>query len=250
MKRKNKLILTVLGLTLSTQLLANDVKISETELKVFTAQKFKIDFDKQNDETKTKIKNEFEKNAKFADKLISTNMKSDIDFKIASRQIAIDIWVQKFIRDVKVDDKILKDLFKKYKPKKAATYKLRNILVSTENRADKIITILSKYKNKKSHLKKFIDLVGYNSFDEQTAKNEGKIGWISVNKLDPKVKEALVKAKSNLVKVQIKDRSWQVLLIEDSTKERVATFEESKNELLLVAKQELLKKEIDKIINK
>ena len=73
MKRKNKLILTVLGLTLSTQLLANDVKISET---------------------KTKIKNEFEKNGKFADKLISTNMKSDIDFKIASRQIAIDIWVQ------------------------------------------------------------------------------------------------------------------------------------------------------------
>ena len=154
----------------------------------------------------------------------------------------------KFIRDVKVDDKILKDLFKKYKPKKVATYKLRNILVSTENRADKIITILSKYKNKKSHLKKFIDLVGYNSFDEQTAKNEGKIGWISVNKLDPKVKEALVKAKSNLVKVQIKDRSWQVLLIEDSTKERVATFEESKNELLLVAKQELLKKEITKIL--
>ncbi len=64
----------------------------------YAAQKYHVDFKAQTDKSKSDISNEYVRNAKLGDLLFSGTIKDDVDFKIASRQIAIDIWAKKFMK--------------------------------------------------------------------------------------------------------------------------------------------------------
>ena len=62
--------------------------------------------------------------------------------------------------------------------------------------------------------------------------------------------QTLLKGKKggDLVKINIPQIGWQVLLIEEYQPEKTATFEESKPLLISKIRQETLKKEIDKLL--
>lgn len=223
--------------------------ISQAELQAFTAQKFRVDYNAQTDESKAGITKEFTQNAKLGDALLSGAMKDDIDLKIAKRQIAIEIWVQKFLASAKVDDATVKALYDKYQPKTIPAYKLRNILVNSEEKADSIISTLSKIKEPSKRLAKFKELVKSDSQDIQTNKNEGNIDWIDLDKLNASVQAPLKDKKNNdLIKAQVPNIGWQVLLVEDTKPEHQATYEEAAPQLTMVAKRELLNQEIIKIL--
>ena len=173
--------------TLSSSLFADDTTVSQAELQSFTAQKYHVDFNARTDKEKTDITNEYTKSVKLADTLLSGSIKDDIDFKVAQRQIAIEIWAQKFLASSQVDDATVKALYDKYQPNITPAYKLRNILVNSEAKVESIMKALSKIKDPTKRLTKFKEFVKSDSEDMISRKNEGDTGWIDINKFDPSV---------------------------------------------------------------
>lgn len=252
MKKISKTIWSLSCLTaFSFSAYGAETPIDQAELQVFAAQKFRVDFNAQTEKSKTDITNEYMRNTKLGDALLAGAIKDDIHFKIAQRQIAIEIWAQKFLKNTTVEDATIKALYEQYHPKMTAAYKLRNILVKTESKADSMIKTLSGIKDPAKRLEKFKELVKSDSEDVVSRKNEGDAGWLDLNRFDQSTQTALKDKKNNdLLKAQIKDAGWQVLLIEDHKPERPATYDEAKGQLGMSAKQELLRQEIKKILDK
>ncbi len=244
-----KLLVFSLCTALCGLLLAEETTVPQAELQAFAAQKFRVDFNAQTDKSKADITSEFIQNAKLGDALLSGAMKNDIDLKIAQRQIVIEIWAQKFLASAKIDDANVKALYDKYQPKTAPAFKLRNILVSSEAKADALIKTVSKIKEPTKRLAKFTELVKSDSQDIVSRKNGGDIGWLDFNKLNPSIQTALKDKKiSDLTKTEIEKIGWQVLLVEDTKPEHQASYEEAKAQLTTAAKYELLDQEIKKIL--
>lgn len=228
---------------------AEDIKINEAELISYAAQKHRVDFRAQTDKSKQDIANEFVQNAKLGSILIAGAMKEDIDYTVATRQIAIDIWAQKFMQNAQISDDQLQELYKKHSPKVAPSYKLRNILLKSDTEADKVIKIIIAAKGKEKQLDTFKKLVQTDSEDFVSRKNGGEIGWVDLNKLDPNIQNALKDKKGgDIVKANVANIGIQVLLIEDSKTEKIATLEEAKETLVQIAKQEMLNQEIKKLL--
>ena len=229
---------------------AEDMKVNEAELVSYAAQKYHVDYNAQTDKSKSDIANEYVQNSKLGDLLLSGAIKDDVNFKIASRQIAIEIWAKKFMQSVQVSDDQLQELYKKDNPKVTPSYKLRNILVKSDAQADKVIKTIIATKGKNKQLDAFKKLVQSDSEDFVSRKNGGDIGWIDLNKLDPNVQNSLKDKKSgDVVKVNVANIGTQVLLIEDYKPEKAATFEEAKATLIQLAKQEQLNAEIKKLLD-
>ena len=252
MKLSSRTLFTVvLFAALGLNAFADDTSINQAELQAFAAQKFHVDFNAQTDKSKADITKEFVQSAKLGDALLNGVMKNDIDFKIAQRQIATEIWAQKFLASAKVDDTAVKALYDKYQPKTAPAYKLRNILVNSEAKADTLIKTLSKIKDSSKRLAKFKEFVKTESEDIQTRQKEGNIDWINLSKLDVSIQTALKgKKNSDLAKAGIKNIGWQILLVEDTKPEHQASFQEAAPQLTMIAKRELLNQEIKKILEK
>lgn len=228
---------------------AEDIKINEAELISYAAQKHRVDFQAQSDKSKSNIINTYLQNSKLGDLLLQGAMKDDVDYKIASRQIAIDIWAQKFLQRSFVSEDSLKELYIKFSPKMASNYKLRNILYKKENEADKGVAILNKIKDKKKQSDKFKQLALSESEDFISRQNGGEIGWVDANKLDPSIQTALkAKKEGDVIKAELKNIGWQVLFIDEIKPEHPATFEEAKGTLIQIAKQEMLNQEIQKLL--
>lgn len=228
---------------------AEDVTINQAELQAFAVQKYRVDFNAQTDKSKADIANEYVQNTKLGDALLKGSVKEEIDFKVAQRQLAIEIWARKFMQNATVDDAAVKALYEKYQPKTAPAYKVRNILVKTESKADSIIKTLSTLKDSTKRIEKFKGLVKSESEDLVSRKNEGDAGWLDLNRFDPSIQAALKDTKKNdIIKAEVKNIGWQVLLIEEFKPEHQASYEEAKAQLSMIAKQELLQQEIKKIL--
>lgn len=246
----NKVQILCLAGLLSVSVYAEDIKVNEAELISYAAQKHRVDFKAQTDKSKNDIANEFVQNAKLGDTLLSGSIKEDPDFRVASRQIAIDIWAQKFMLNAQISEETLQELYKKYNPKMAPSYKLRNILVKNESDADKLMKSLAGTKGKEKQLEKFKQLVQSDSEDFVSRNNAGDLGWVEVSKMDPSIQAALKDKKNgDIVKAAVAKIGIQVLLIEEVKEQRLATFEEAKPTLTQLAKQELLNIEIKKILD-
>ncbi|MFA6144985.1 MAG: peptidyl-prolyl cis-trans isomerase [Sulfurimonas sp.] len=249
---KNYYLSTALSIiTVSTlSLHANDIQLNEAELITYAAQKHRVDFRAQTDKSKSDIANEYVQNAKLGDLLLNAGIKEDVDYKIASRQIAIDIWAQKFMQSAQVSDEQLQELYKKHNPKVTPSYKLRNILLKSDSEADKVIKSIISAKGKEKQLDTFKKLVQSDSEDFVSRKNGGDIGWIDLNKLDPNIQASLKDKKAgDIVKANVANIGTQVLMIEDVKPEKAASFEEAKATLIQLAKQEQLNTEIKKMLD-
>ena len=121
----------------------------EKEVASYTAQKHKVDFYKQEAKVKEALTKEYDTVVKLSQNLEKDIMKNDINLRTAKNILTVDIWSEKFLRSYVPTDTELKELYKAEKPRIVAKYELRNILVTYEENADKIIAALNRLKNKK-----------------------------------------------------------------------------------------------------
>ena len=222
--------------------------IPSQELKSFALQKHRVDFNAQTDKSKQDIINDYANLSKIYD-VISSNIKGDVDIKVATKMISIDIWANKYMASINPSDEELKALYAKERPKVNAKHKLRNILVKDEKEAEGILKTIQKQKDNDKKLSKFKELAKEQSIDLGTKNNEGNIGFVDTNKLDKLVQEALKDKKSDdIVKVTIPNIGTQLLYIEEYHPIKDATLEESKQILTALFRQQKLKEQIDNMV--
>lgn len=150
------------------------------------------------------------------------------------------------MQSYKPTQKELEELYKVEKPRTVAKYELRNILVSYEKNADRIIEMLNEVKNKQERKESFIKYVRSVSNDVASKQNNGLTALVDENKLNPQIKEALKdKKEGDIIKVNLKDVGTQIIYIEKYIPEKSASFEEAKEALINLAKRKALTKEID-----
>ena len=218
----------------------------EKEVASYTAQKHKVDFYKQEAKVKEALVKEYDTVVKLSQNLEKDIMKNDINLRTAKNILTVDIWSEKFLRSYVPTDTELKELFKAEKPRIVAKYELRNILVTYEENADKIIAALNKSKTKKDKQESFIKYVKSVSNDLASKQKDGLTDLVDVNKLNIEIKTALKdKNEGDIVKVNLKDVGTQIIFIEKFIPEKDASYAESEEALINLAKRKALAKEMD-----
>lgn len=222
------------------------VSLLGNEISSFTAIKYKADFETQEHQAKQTIINEYAQIKKIVKTLETTSMKDDSDVEVSKNLMIIDIWSKKFLQSYNPTDEELIELYKTQKPTMLAKYELRNILVSYEKNADMIIGKLNLIKNPKDKKDSFIKYVKSVSNDTNSKNNNGLTPIVDENRLHPQIKEALLgKAEGEIVKVNMQDVGTQILFIEKIIPQKQASFEESKEALINLAKRNALNKNIE-----
>ena len=223
-----------------------NLNAGENEVISYSTLKYKIDFDKQNSQLKDSLNQEYNRVKKIAQILESNIMKNDIDLEVAKNLATVDIWTNKFMQNYKPTNSELLELYKLEKPRVVAKYELRNILVTYEENADRIINMLNSTQNKKETFIKYVRSV---SNDVASKQNNGLTELVDENKLNPQIKEALKgKKEEDIVKINLKDLGTQIILIEKYIPEKHATFDEAKEALSNLAKRKALTKEIELLL--
>lgn len=223
-----------------------NLNAGENEVISYSTLKYKIDFDKQNSQLKDSLNQEYNRVKKIALILESNIMKNDIDLEVAKNLATVDIWTNKFMQNYKPTNSELLELYKLEKPRVVAKYELRNILVTYEENADRIINMLNSTQNKKETFIKYVRSV---SNDVASKQNNGLTELVDENKLNPQIKEALKgKKEEDIVKINLKDLGTQIILIEKYIPEKDATFDEAKEALSNLAKRKALTKEIELLL--
>jgi hypothetical protein len=237
-----------IALSLILPFLLNAADISQAELVSFTAQKYKADYNAQTQENKDNLKKEYQDTQKLLN-AISNNVKDDADYKVAKTLLAINVWSQKYAKNIKVSDATLKELYAKEKPKTVPTYNLYNILVSDKKKADEILSNLEKITDKTARLNEFKKQVTLNSQDFISSKKEGSVGWIEVQKLDKNVQEQIKDKKVNdIFLTQVENIGYQIILIDDFKPIREVSFDEAREFLTNLARQQEVIKKIESLI--
>jgi predicted GNAT family acetyltransferase len=227
-------------------LLSISLYAGHNEIKSYAAIKYQVDFDKQNPKSKDSLSLEYLKVEKMASILNSDRMKNDIDLKVAKNIATVDIWTNKFMKNYNPTNIELEELYKSEKPRTVGKYELRNILVAYENNADRIINMLNSTENKRETFIKYVRSV---SNDVASKLNNGLTPLVDENKLNSEIKEALKdKKEGDIIKVNIKDIGTQIILIEKYIPEKEASFKESKEALINLAKRKALTKEIELLL--
>jgi hypothetical protein len=241
-------MLLSLSLLSSLALSEQKIKVNMDEVASYAVQKYRVSLDAQTEQGRTQLVNEYSQTSQIAEAL-SKNMQDDVDLKVVTKLFTVDIWAKKFMATINPTDEELKKMYETQKPQSSSKYNLRNILVKEETSADKLIKQISQIKDVPKQIEKFKELAKKESIDPSAKTTEGEIGFIETNKLDQNM-QTLLKGKKggDLIKINIPQIGWQVLLIEEYQPEKTATFEESKSLLISTIRQESLKKEIDKLI--
>ena len=239
----------IITLSLGSSLFCVNLFAQQGEVTSYTAQKHKVDFNKQESKTKESLEKEYQRSEKLAQILENGKMKNDIDLKVAKDIVTIDIWSNKFLNSYQPSQTELQELFKAEKPRVVAKYELRNILVTYEENANKIMNTLMNSKTLKDKQETFIKYVKSVSNDLSSKQKDGLIDLVDVNKLNAEIKVALKdKKEGDIVKVSLKDVGTQIILIEKYLPEKDATFEEAKGALINLAKRKALVKEIELLL--
>ena len=239
----------IITLSLGSSLFCVNLFAQQGEVTSYTAQKHKVDFNKQESKTKESLEKEYQRSEKLAQILENKKIKNDIDLKVAKDIVTIDIWSNKFLNSYQPSQTELQELFKAEKPRVVAKYELRNILVTYEENANKIMNTLINSKTFKDKQETFIKYVKSVSNDLASKQKDGLIDLVDVNKLNAEIKVALKdKKEGDIVKVSLKDVGTQIILIEKYLPEKDATFEEAKGALINLAKRKALVKEIELLL--
>ena len=219
------------------------------EVKIYSQQKYNLEYDKQTVEVKNKINQEYKTHQKLSTVLEQNQMKNNSQLKVIKDIAMVQLWSNEVLKNYQPTQKELQELYTKTKSKLSERYKLSSIKVQYKSSANKIMESLVKIKDPKKKFDAFKENVQKYSIDIKIKNNQGQLGWIEEKQLKPEVKKALEKTKKDdIVKVMIEDDGWQVLYVEDYSPTKDATFEEAKPTLINLAKQLFLQKEIGKLV--
>jgi peptidyl-prolyl cis-trans isomerase C len=237
--------MAIVSITVSS-LLARD--IDPKELEIYAGENYRVEYAKLKDENKAKIKQEYLEKVNLAS-IIRKQKENDSIYQAALDFRALDLWSKQIASKTDLTDGILKELYSKQEIKVAPKYKLRNILAKDENEADSIIKELSKLEGEQL-LKRFGELAKAKSIDKATKDKEGDSGWLDMSML-PKETIDFIKDKPKLSVTKlpaIKDVGVQVVMIEDTQAERIASFEEAREYLKQIAINMAISKEATKLL--
>lgn len=217
------------------------------EINSYVASKYGADFEAQDHQTKQKLLNEYNSIKTMAKTIETGVLKNDGDYFVAKNLLIIDIWKKKFIATYKPTNEELQELYKEQNPILLPKYELRNILVNYEKNADMILSKLDLVKDNKAKKDSFIKFVRSVSNDTASKNSDGLLPLTDENRLNPQIKEALQgKKEGDVFKVNMQELGTQIIYIEKIVPSRQATFEESQDALINLAKQNSLNKEINK----
>lgn len=240
-----------LSLIIPAMLTLNAATLLQNELSSFVSQKYKVDYDTQTQENKDKLKKEYEDTIRLV-ALISNDVKNDTDYKAAYKAaknlIAVNVWSQKYMQNLKISDEVLKELYNKEKPKTVPTYNLYNIFITDKEKAEDLFDTIEKLP-KTERLNEFKKQVKINSQDFISNKKDGNIGWIEIQKLDKNIQEKIKDKNTNDILIApLENIGWQILLIADYKPAKEVSFKESKEFLTKLAKQQELRKKVDSLL--
>ena len=237
----------VISLIIPAMLTLNAATVLPNELSSFVSQKYKVDYNTQTQENKDKLKKEYEDTVRLV-ALISNDLKNDTDYKAAKNLIAVNVWSQKYMQNLKISDETLKELYNKEKPKTVPTYNLYNIFVTDKEKAENLFNTIEKLP-KTERLDEFKKQVKINSQDFISNKKDGNIGWIEIQKLDKNIQEKIKDKNTNDILIApLENIGWQILLVADYKPAKEVSFEESKEFLTKLAKQQELMKKVDSLL--
>lgn len=237
-------VVTALCITSSLQAHA----IAPDEIKQFAAQALQIDFDKAPQDVQQKISTEYTQRIKLAETLV-VKLKNDPEYIRLSETLALDLWSKRIADTIKPSDEELQKVYSEAKDLNVApSYKLRHIVVAQETLADDLINQL-KAKTGEEQSKLFASLAAAQSLDQNTKQKGGAIGWVDSAALPPVVNNELKgKEAGNLVKMAAGKEMWDVILVDEVKAEHRATFEEAKNYLSNMMRQQAVENEAKKIL--
>ena len=238
---KNNLLAKVVICASLVVSLSAKQKIDQAELDYFASAKYKVNLAKQTKEVRDQILNDYLQTVKLSDEILKSKFKNYASYKVENRLLAVKLWAKMVLDQTKVSNQKLKELYNKFSPKTEPAYKLRNILLSDKDNADKVFNILNNEDNSFLRLNKFIQLVKSHSEDFITRKSDGDNSWMDLKNISPTAQKALsAKQPNDIVKMYVDDVGWQIIYIEAYKPARKATFAESKETLTNIAKQEAL----------
>ena len=225
------------------QVYANENK----EINLYTIYKYKADYNKLSNDQQSKINKEYKELQKLSNK-VQNKIKQISIYKVKNNISIFETWSNKFLNEYKPKEKELKTIYSKNSFNTSPEYKLKTLTLKNEKRAQSILKQLQAKKTKKDRIRLFNIFVKKDSIDKTTKSKQGNLGWINQSKLLPKIRQEIVKLKVNDVMTLVIKDNIQILYLEDIKKPRKASFNEAKALLVKIAKQQALKKEIEKIV--
>ncbi|MDY6994388.1 MAG: peptidylprolyl isomerase, partial [Pseudomonadota bacterium] len=137
----------------------------------------------------------------------------------------------------------LKQAYQTYFVENAPTeYKVHHILVETETKAQQIIEALNDEQS-------FAKLAQKHSTDTLSAKKQGDLGWLTPDKVEPSIAEALqgLKKQSYTSKPVNSSFGWHIVFLEDKRQSKPPPFAAVKDKLEALLQPQLLKNYINKL---
>ena len=192
-------------------------------------------------------------------KLLSQNaLKTDVvneeiyktTLKSLSQDLALQVWMQKESKSIKVEDKELEEFYNKNKKlfNKPMQLNAKHILVKTEVEALDLINQL----NKASDLKaKFIELAKLKSVGP-SGKNGGSLGWFSLDKMVPEFsKAANALKKDSITKTPVKTQfGFHIIYLEGKEEAKLISYKEAKQQIKQKVGQDKFVDKIQKVADK
>ena len=247
---KKTIISTLVGLSIATTSVfalgqtygtVNGENITMADIKMVLRDN-KINFNSLPKETQGKVINQVVDTKLLAQNALKDGIDKNPAFQAALKKLkndlALEFWMQKQSRNIKVSQKELKAFFKKNKDKftQKAVLKARHILVKTKKEAQDIIKTLKSSKDLKA---KFISLAKTKSTGP-SGKNGGDLGWFEPAQMVPEFSKATAALKKGTITTSpVKTQfGFHIIYLDDKKAEGTTTFENAKIKIQQVVAQE------------
>ncbi len=207
-----------------------------------------IDFNSLPKQSKNKVLDQIIEKKLLTDNAVKSGVDKDPVYNSAleklKKDLALEVWMQKEYKKVKVSDSAKKEYYNKNKKqfKVPATLEARHILVKTEGEAKNIIKTLDKAQNKKDE---FITLAKTKSIGPSGPKG-GYLGKFPETQMVPEFsKAAKALSKGSYSKKPVKTQfGYHIIYLEDKAPEQNLGFDKVKNRIEQVLVQEKFQKQI------
>jgi parvulin-like peptidyl-prolyl isomerase len=243
--KKSLIASIIITLGIASSLQAHTV--SSDEIKQFASNTLKIDFDKAPEDVQKKISEDYTKRIKLSEALC-IKLKNDPEYTRITEAVALDLWVKRITSSINPTDVELKKAFDEAKNFNIPlSYKLHHIVIMQESLADDLINQL-KAKKTEEKTELFTALATTQSLDQSSKQNGGLVGWVESTALPQNINNELKDKKSgDVIKLPIGNDTWEILLVDEIKAEHPATFDEAKDYLINMMRQQAIENEAKKI---
>jgi parvulin-like peptidyl-prolyl isomerase len=182
------------------------------------------------------------------EKLYKSTLKAAI--QNMKEELALQIWMQKIAKNIKISDQEIKKFYNKNKTKfvKPLELKASHILLKTKKEAQDIIKQLNASKS----LKETFTKLAKEKSTGPSGKIGGELGWFTMEKMVAEFSNAANKLeKGSITKKPVKTQfGFHIIYLDDKKLKGVVPLKEASNQIKSMISQDRFRKSIDEIIKK